>query len=432
MNNYSRKFWQTISFGQIGRFSTSSVDKKKVDGQKEVNLINYMDVYRRNTVDNEMEFMKITASAVEKERSQVSHGDILFTPSSETPDDIGRSAVVVGDLKNTLHSYHTVRLRPHRNSLLDIRFSAWFANTEEVLRQFSQKCAGSTRYTLSLPSFQSVTCNIPVSLKEQRKIADCLDTVQKTIEKTEALIQKYQQIKQGLMHDLFTRGVTPEGKLRPHREQAPELYKETLIGWMPLQWDVVHVHDLCSDVVDCPHSTPVYKGHGIPCIRTADMEMGQLLTEQAYKVDYKTYLKRVQRLIPRNGDIIYSREGERLGIASPVRKEIVCLGQRVMLLRPLHETDPNFLLWSMNLPTFYRQVVSGLGATTSPHVNVGDIKKIMTCRPPKKEQEMIGKLIAAVQIKLEKEENFKNKLLLKKSGLMHDLLTGTVKVKVDE
>ena len=39
------------------------------------------------------------------------------------------------------------------------------------------------------------------------------------------------------MHDLFTRGVLPNGQLRPLREQAPELYEETSHGWMPRGWE---------------------------------------------------------------------------------------------------------------------------------------------------------------------------------------------------
>ncbi len=268
--------------------------------------------------------------------------------------------------------------------------------------------------------------------ENQKKISKILKSLDQTIEKTEALIQKYQQIKQGLMHDLFTRGVTPDGKLRPTREQAPELYKETQIGWIPQQWEIVPINKLCVDVVDCPHSTPIYTEEGIPCVRTADMEIGQLLIDRAYKVDYNTYLKRIQRLTPQKGDIIYSREGERLGIASPAGEDPVCLGQRVMILRPSHDTDPDFLLWSMNVQGFYRQVISGLGATTSPHVNVGDIKKIITYRPPPKEQEIIGKALSIVQNKLSREELFKKKIVSKKSGLMHDLLTGQVQVKVSE
>ena len=71
---------------------------------------------------------------------------------------------------------------------------------------------------------------------QQRRIAEILSTLDEAIEQTEALIAKMQQVKAGLMHDLFTRGVTPNGRLRPTREQAPGLYKESPIGWIPREW----------------------------------------------------------------------------------------------------------------------------------------------------------------------------------------------------
>lgn len=270
-----------------------------------------------------------------------------------------------------------------------------------------------------------------VDYPKQHRIAEIISTLDETIEQTEALIAKYQQIKAGLMHDLFTRGVTPDGRLRPTRTQAPHLYKESPLGWIPKEWEIVPVEDMCKDIVDCPHSTPTYVPSGIPCIRTSDMQPGRLLLEQAYRVTEGEYRERIARLTPERGDIIYSREGERLGIASPVGYERVCLGQRVMLLRPAREISPNFLLWSMNTPGFYRRIIAGLGATTSPHVNVGDIRRTLLWRPPSEEQEVIGNLVSA-QNNLEiAEETQLIKLKHIKSGLMHDLLTCRVRVKVD-
>jgi len=72
---------------------------------------------------------------------------------------------------------------------------------------------------------------------EQRRIAEILSTLDEVIEQTEALIAKYQQIKAGLMQDLFTRGTTPDGRLRPSRAEAPQLYKESLLGWIPKEWE---------------------------------------------------------------------------------------------------------------------------------------------------------------------------------------------------
>lgn len=265
--------------------------------------------------------------------------------------------------------------------------------------------------------------------EKQRRIAEILSTVDDAIEQTEALIAKTQQIRAGLMNDLFTRGIATDGQLRPPPEEAPQLYKESLFGWIPKEWDVVSVDALCSQVIDCPHSTPAYVARGIPCIRTSDMLPGELLIEQAYHVTEDTYVERVARLVPRTGDIVYSREGERLGIASPVGDERVCLGQRVMLLRPSLETDAAFMLWAMNTPSFYRRVVSGLGATTSPHVNVGDIRRQKILRPGKSEQEAIGRTLSLLQKALQAETVQCKKYQAMKLGLMCDLLTGRVPVQ---
>jgi type I restriction enzyme S subunit len=195
-----------------------------------------------------------------------------------------------------------------------------------------------------------------------------------------------------------------------------------------VEWEVVSVEDLCSDIVDCPHTTPTYIPSGIPCIRTADMIPGHLLLDQAYGVTEEAYRERIARLTPKKGDVIYSREGERLGIASPVGNERVCLGQRVMLLRPGQKTDPDYLLWSMNFPPFYNRIVTGLGATTSPHINVGDIKKALILKPSPDEQERIGRKLAIQNLQSRSVSEQIAKYKKMKTGLMHDLLTGKVRV----
>ncbi len=347
-------------------------------------------------------------------------GDIIGIPAY-LPVHIRKNPV--------LFSHHVTRIKLNSNEV-NSHYLYYLLNIDEYRRWMHKFARGTTVLMLDMTAIKRIPIRYPSCEKIQKKIVKKLEIFDEAIEKTEALIHKYQQIKAGLMHDLFTRGLTADGKLRPPREQAPELYRETPIGWIPKEWDYVQISDLCSQVVDCPHSTPSYQDSGIPCIRTADMKPGQLLLEQAYRVNQHDYLNRIQRLNPKKGDIIYSREGERLGIASPVGREKVCLGQRVMLLRPADKVDPHFLLWSMNLPDFYRRVVRGLGATTSPHVNVGDIKNILTYRPPEKEQIFIGKSIRTVQTKLLDEERYKKKLITQKSGLMHDLLTGKVPVKL--
>ena len=74
-------------------------------------------------------------------------------------------------------------------------------------------------------------------VKEQRKIARILDTLDTTIRETEAIIAKLKAVKQGLLHDMLTRGLDENGELRPPQSEAPHLYKDSPLGWIPRQWE---------------------------------------------------------------------------------------------------------------------------------------------------------------------------------------------------
>jgi type I restriction enzyme, S subunit len=159
----------------------------------------------------------------------------------------------------------------------------------------------------------------------------------------------------------------------------------------PNGWRVVSLESLCSNIVDCLHATPECLDEGYPVIRTADVVTGRILVSGARRVSEKTYRERVARLVPTAGDIFYSREGERYGIAAPVPQGIpMCLGQRMMHFRANQETDHGFLLALLNSPLVFRQAVAGVIGTTSPHVNIGDIKAFKVPCPPLHEQRQIG------------------------------------------
>src|SRR5690554_7816653 len=110
--------WEEKKLGDIGYFQTSSVNKLSNKDEKEVYLVNYMNVYRHEDINNisKKGFQIVTAKDSQIETSNLLKGDILFTPSSETPDDIGHSAVIFEDLDNTVFSYHLDRKSTRLNS----------------------------------------------------------------------------------------------------------------------------------------------------------------------------------------------------------------------------------------------------------------------------------------------------------------------------
>jgi len=193
--------WEEVRLGDIGEFKTSSVNKIIDENEQLVNLVNYMDVYKNKHINQNF---KCSATSVKKEsfeRVSLKKGDILFTPSSETPDDIGHSSVVVEDLTNTVYSYHLIRFRPTKN--LDIGFSGYVFNNASILKEFSRRATGSTRFTLSIKDFNETKANLP-SEQEQQKIAQVLTTADKEIALLKEELKTLKEQKRGLMQKLLT------------------------------------------------------------------------------------------------------------------------------------------------------------------------------------------------------------------------------------
>lgn len=94
---------------------------------------------------------------------------------------------------------------------------------------------------------------------KQRRIAQVLDTIDDVIRKTEELIAKLKQMKQGLLHDLLTRGVDDNGELRDP-ERHPELFQDSVLGRIPKGWDVERISFLLEHVIDFRGRTPLKLG----------------------------------------------------------------------------------------------------------------------------------------------------------------------------
>jgi len=198
------KGWEEKRISELGVVSTSSVDKKTKKGEKIINLINYMDVYKSKDkkIINNMEFMKVSANKNQLIKNQVRKGDVLFTPSSETSDDIGHSTVVYEDLLETLYSYHLVRLRFHGDQDLDLDYKRFVFNNPRVMRYFSLRSKGITRMTLGLADFNELKILVP-PLNDQKKIANFISIIIKAIVLVEDQIKKSKNIQKQLINQIF-------------------------------------------------------------------------------------------------------------------------------------------------------------------------------------------------------------------------------------
>lgn len=185
-----------------------------------------------------------------------------------------------------------------------------------------------------------------IAREQQQKIAAILTCIDTSIEKTEALIAKYQQIKAGLMHDLFTRGVTADGKLRPPREQAPELYQETPIGWIPKEWQYELLDKLAArGSGHTPNKNfPEYWNGGIKWISLADSyRLDRLyITDTEYEIS-QLGIQNSSATVHPAGTVVISRDA---GIGkSAITTEPMAVSQHFMCWRCDIHLDKHFLYY---------------------------------------------------------------------------------------
>ncbi len=203
------KHWQIKRLKDVASLEFSNVDKLTKEGQKEVLLCNYTDVYKNNFITRNIDFMLSTASGVEIKRFSLRKGDILITKDSETHDDIAIPSLVTDNLCNVICGYHLAMIRTKGKLTSSYLFYLYKSSLYNHI--FARQAKGITRVGLSINSFGDALVFIP-PVEEQTAIADYLDNKIKTIEailkNITAQIEGLNELRKTLINDIVT------GKLR--------------------------------------------------------------------------------------------------------------------------------------------------------------------------------------------------------------------------
>jgi type I restriction enzyme, S subunit len=310
-----------------------------------------------------------------------------------------------------------------------------------VRAQIDRSLTGTTRSSLGIELLRKLSIPLPLN-REPEQIGLILTTLDNAIRRTEALIAKYQQIKVGLMHDLFTRGVTANGHLRPTCAQASHLYKESPLGWIPKEWEVSKLRDKSSPVRPHIKTGPFgssLKGehwveNGHPVITIGALGEGELLTEGLLFVSEATaHRLREYQLQP--GDVVFSR------VADVGRSAVICEEHNGWIM------SSNLMRISLNqnliVPGYLQAQFAfdhRVKAQMRAKVNSGGrdvangqiLNQLQFAWPRHEEQHVALKRISALDANRRNVIDQQTKLLKLKQGLMHDLLTGRVRVKLGE
>jgi len=269
----------------------------------------------------------------------------------------------------------------------------------------------------------------------QQCIAEILSTVDEAIEQTETLIAKTQQIKAGLMHDLFTQGVTKDGRLRPPREEAPQLYKQSPLGWIPREWDEDLFGSSVSIIDPNPsHRYPEEQEEGIPICSTENFRgEDEFDFARSKLMPPSVFMAQQQRCHFNAIDVVFARKG-RIGLARRYGITPKVFSHTVVLFKArTHRIYQPWLMWLARSHWFLDDIDRRMNSNSGvPTLGVAFINAVSVPFPEVSEQRLINEQLDGISERIASEETHLHKLQQLKVGLMNDLLTGLVRVPVAE
>jgi len=361
----------------------------------------------------------------------VKTGDLFFTTSSETAEEVGMTSALIDDLGEAYLNSFCFGFRLHNFDDLIPGFACYLFRGDSVRKQIVNLAQGYTRYNLPKRELLKRLILYLPSINEQKRIAEILSTCDAVIEKTKEAIVKYKAIKQGMLHDLFTRGIDVNtGKLRLKFEDAPELYKESALGMVPREWEVERLENLCSLITDGSHFSPKPMDDGKIIVNVKDMGEFGITYDTCTRISLKDFENlSKQNCSPNKGDILLSKDGT-VGRVILFNDDLkVVLLSSIAIIRPSEKLLSEFLYTFLKSEYFDKQLLIKMSGSALKRIVLRDIDNLMVAFPTNNdEQSQIANKIIEIEQKLKVEESYLTKLQMLKSGLMGDLLSGRVRV----
>ncbi len=301
---------------------------------------------------------------------------------------------------------------------LDKEFLIQYSNTNSFRKVMQTIMVGSTQVHIRNGDYWNVQIPVP-PIKEQQKIAKILSTVDEKIAVIDEQLQATQTLKKGLMQRLLTKGI------------GHTAFKDSVLGEIPVGWEV-ELLDKCT--IRGSGHTPnkqfaEYYNGGIKWISLADSKKldDRFIDETKTEIS-KEGLKYSSAVLHQRGSVLLSRDA---GIGkSAVMRIDMAVSQHFIVWRCMENLNNWFLYYLLQhfKPIFERVAIG----STIKTIGLGFFKKMKIPLPPINEQEKISRILYKVDDKIDILKDKKSHYQTLKKGLMQKLLTGKIRVKIND
>jgi len=399
------KTWQVVSIGDVCQQRNEIVQPSMNNKEPFVGL--------EHIASGETRLQKFAQSAdVKSAKFRFYAGDILYGKLRPYLD----KAVIA--IFNGICSTDLLVLTPKENVVKE--FLIYVLHSNDFIKYAIATTTGTNHPRTSWSAISKFKFGLPEYL-EQQKIADILLTVDEAIQKTNEIIAKTERLKKGLMQELLTKGTG-------HRE-----FKDTEIGRIPKDWEVVKLGEIGTFQYGITTSAKE-EDTGLKLLRITDIrDDGTINWSEVPFCEIS--LSELSKYMLKVGDVLFARIGATTGKTCYINQEIrAVFGSYLIRFLPDVNSQINtkFLHLFTQSEMYWSQVNRMKGGQLKKGLNTQLLKEIKILLPPLEEQQKIAQVLSTVDKKLEIERNEKAKLEKIKQGLMDLLLTGKIRVKVNQ
>nr|WP_233348257.1 restriction endonuclease subunit S [Luteimonas sp. MC1572] len=399
--------WDAVLVGDFFTFKNGLNKAKHFFGHG-TPIVNYMDVFGRTALHVEELRGRVEVSKAELKAYEVCRGDVFFTRTSETIDEIGVASVLLGEAEQTVFSGFVLRARPTVDALVD-EFKSYCFSPRYFRQQVTTRASYTTRALINGRSLSATFLAKPPK-PEQIAIATALSDVDALLGAQDALIAKKRAIKQGAMQELLT------GKRR-------------LPGFSG-EWEVKQLGRLLeSPVTDGPHLTPKFIDRGVPFLSVNNLVDGKIdWTDLRYisDGDHREFSRKCR---PRKGDILFGKAAS-VGMVALVETEIEFnIWSPIALIRVAPQLSARFVYRQLQSGFVEKQVLLLTNSSSQGNIGMGDIERLEIAYPRTREEQVaIAALLDDLDYEITALETQRAKTAQLKQGMMQALLTGRIRL----
>ena len=358
--------WEQCKLGDVGNTFTGLTGKTKEDfGHGSAKFVTYVNVFKNPiaTLD------QLDAIEIDEKQNQVQKGDIFFTTSSETPEEVGMSSVWTHDTENVYLNSFTFGYRPRVS--FDLNYMASMLRSPSIRKKITFLAQGISRYNISKTKMLEIEIPTP-TLSEQEKIGSFFKQLDNTIALHQRKLDLLKEQKKGFLQKMFPK----------NGAKVPEL---RFAGFAD-DWEERKLSSMTNYKNGKSHEDKQSTSGKLELINLNSISISGGLKHSGKFIDEADDTLQKDDLVMILSDVGH---GDLLGrVALIPEDDRFVLNQRVALLRPNTTADPQFLFSYINAHQYYFKA-QGAGMSQL-NISKGSVENFISFVPIIEEQKKIG------------------------------------------